>query len=305
MRGAARFVDAQTLQVAGQPIRAGQYLIATGADPAVPPIPGLEAAGYLTSTSALSLTTRPASLLVIGAGYIALELGQYFQRLGTQVTIVQRGPRLLPTYEPEIGQLLAEQLAAQSITVLTGAHIERVEANPTGRRVHLTVRGQPQVQEAAQLLVATGRQPNTAALNLAAVGVAVDGRGAIRVDDHMRTTNPQVWAAGDVTLGPQFVYVAAYEGKLAAQNALMDAGRRVDFTALPQVIFTHPQVAVVGLTEAAARAQGRSVRTAVLPLAAVPRAQVNHDTRGLIKLVADAASGQILGVSCWPRTRAR
>ncbi len=301
--GEARFVDKKTIRVGERRIAASAYLIATGADPAVPPIPGLEEAGYLTSTDALSLTELPESLFVIGAGYIALELGQLFSRLGTRVTLVQRGSRLLDEYEPEISDLMQEVLTNQGIEVITGArveHVERVEgirAKGSGKRnVYLTIGGKSRVHEADQVLVATGRRPNTEALNLEAAGIMIDERGAIVVNEQLRTTNQRVWAAGDVTLSPQFVYVAAYQGKLAAENALRNAGRTVDFTGLPGVIFTEPQVAAVGLTEQEARAQGRLVKSTVLSLNTVPRAQVNHDTIGLVKLVAEEGSNRILGV---------
>lgn len=300
IQGEAHFVDEQTLAVGDRHIKASTYLIATGADPAIPPIPGLPEAGYLTSTEALALTELPETLFVIGAGYIALELGQLFSRLGTRVALVQRGPRLLEEYEPEIGELMQDVLTHQGIEVIAGAQVERVERADKERngkrKVHLTVKGKNQVHEVDQVLVATGRRPNTEALNLRVAGIEIDERGAVVVDEQLRTTNPRVWAAGDVTLAPQFVYVASYEGKLAAENALKGADRAVDFTALPAVIFTSPQVAVVGLTEQEARAQGHSVKSSVLPLDIVPRAQVNHDTVGLVKMVAEEGSNRILGV---------
>ncbi len=296
VRGEASFLDSETLQVAGRKIRANAFIIATGAAPRVPPITGLEQGGYLTSTTALALTEVPNSLFVIGAGYIALELGQIFSRLGTEVTPVQRGTHFLNGYEPETDELMRAVLAEQGIDVITEAQIEQVEGGERGRRVHLTVRGKPQIREASHVLVAAGRTPNTAALNLHAAGVRTDGRRAVIVDGHLSTSNPKVWAVGDVTLSPQFVYVAAYEGRLAAENALLGSGRTVDFTALPAVIFTDPQIAVVGLTEAEAVEQGLAVKSTVLPLEAVPRAQVNHDTAGLIKLVIEAGSERLLGV---------
>lgn len=299
IRGQARFVDKETIEVGDRRIRANAYIIATGADPAVPPIPGLEDSGYLTSTSALALTELPSALFVIGAGYIALELGQLFHRLGSKVTIVQRGSQLLDEYEPEIGEVMREVLEEQGIQVITGARAERVEKVERAdqrRRVQLTIGGKRQVYEASHILVATGRTPNVADLNLEDAGVEIDERGAIVVDEQLRTSNPHVWAAGDVTLGPQFVYVASYEGKLAAENALRGAGHTLDFTALPGVIFTNPQVAVVGLTEREAHEQGRAVKITVLSLDVVPRAQVNHDARGLVKLVAEEGSNRILGV---------
>jgi mercuric reductase len=298
IRGEARFLDEQTIEVGGRRIKAGAYVIATGADPEVPSIPGLQEAGYLTSTSALALTEIPSSLFVIGAGYIALELGQFFNRLGSKVTIMQRGEQLLGEYEPEIGELLRQVLTEQGIKVITRANVERVEGTQgsKGKKVHLTIDAKTELCEADQILVATGRTPNTAELNLGAAGVEVDERGAIRIDERLRTTNPRVWSAGDVTLGPQFVYAASYEGKLAAENALNNADHAVDFTALPAVIFTYPQVAVVGLTERQAREGGYTVKSRVLPLDVVPRARVNHDTVGLVKLVAEEMSNRILGV---------
>lgn len=312
VKGEARFIDERTLSVAGaqgkeRRITARAFVVATGADPAIPPIPGLAEAGCLTSTSALALKELPESLFVIGAGYIGLELGQLFSRLGTRVILAQRGTRLLDEYEPEIGELMHKVLEDGGVEVITGARIEKVErverpekpgkqGNKAGCKVYLTIDGEPQVREVSHVLVATGRHPNTEALNLGAAGIKVDERGAIVVDTQLRTTNPQVWAAGDVTLGPQFVYVAAYESKLAAENALRDAGRTVDFTALPGITFTSPQIAVVGLTEDEARSKGLKVKTTVLPLDVVPRAQVNHDTTGLVKLVAEEGSNRILGV---------
>lgn len=296
VQGEARFLDAHTFSVGTRNFKANASILATGADPAVPEIPGLMEAGYLTSTSALALAELPESLFIIGAGYIALELGQLFSRLGTKVTLVQRSSRLLPDYETEVGMLMHDQLTADGIELLLGGQIESVERHEGSRRICLTINGGRVIREASHILVATGRKPNTAALRLEAAGVRLDGRGAIEVNSQLQTTNPHIWAAGDVTLHPQFVYVAAYEGTLAAENALLITQKAIDFTALPSVIFTNPQVAVVGLTETEAQLQGRKVESRVLPLDAVPRAQVNHNTTGLVKIVAEPGSGRILGV---------
>ncbi len=295
IRGEASFEDPETLLVDGRAIRAGAYLVATGARPAVPPVPGLEEAGYLDSTTAMELDRLPESLLVIGAGSIALEHGQIFRHLGSRVTLMQRGPRLLGNFEPEVSEAMSEALARKGIEALTGVRVERAERTPTGRRLYVSVDGRERVLEGEQILVATGRQPNVESLGLDRAGVEIDERGAVRVDDRLRTSNPRVWAAGDVTLSPQYVYVAAYEGALVADNALSGTDRPVDLSALPQIIFTDPQVATVGLTEAEARVAGREVDTSVLPLSSVPRALVNLDTVGVFKLVADAATGKLLG----------
>ena len=294
LRGTASFRDAATLEVDGQPLTARAYLLATGARPAVPAIPGLAEAAYLTSTTALSLGRVPASLAVIGSGYIALELGQLFARLGSRVTMMQRHPHLLKEYEPEIGTAVEGFLADEGIDVLAGVRYLGVETDGKTRRVRVTHQGKERVVEAEELLVATGRQPNTEELALARAGITPGSRGEIPVDEHLATANPRVFAAGDVTFGPQFVYVAAYQGGLAAQNAL-GADRRVDLATVPSVIFTDPSVATVGLTEAQARAAGHQVKVSILPLDAVPRALVNRDTRGLVKLVADAEDDRLLG----------
>jgi len=295
-RGNARFRDERTLEVDGQPLVADRYLIATGASPFIPPLPGLAEAGYLTSTTAFALAALPASMAVIGGNAIGLEIGQLFAHLGTKVTILEVLDRIAPFEEPEISAALREALVAEGITIVTEARITKVERAGAARRLTYSVGSVEQTLDVEQVLVATGRRPNTADLALDQAGIATDARGAIVVDAHLRTTNPRVWAAGDVTPSPQYVYVAAYQGKLAAENALTGRAIATDLRALPGVTFTSPQIASVGLTEAKAREQGYAVETTVLPLTAVPRALVNRDTRGLFKLVAEAESKRLLGV---------
>jgi len=293
--GRARLAGPRSVTVDGTTYRPGKILIATGSVPWAPPIPGLAEAGFLDSTEALSRASLPQSLVVIGAGAIGLELGQLFGRFGVRVMILESGPHVAGGEEPEIGQALTRYLADEKIRVCTGVRIERVERDRSGYTVHAVIDGQPEECRAEQLIVATGRRANTANLGLAEAGVDVGSRGEIRVDTNLRTSNPDVYAAGDCIGDPMYVYVAAYGGNLAAENALTDAGRVYDLTALPHVIFTNPQVASVGLSERAAKAAGRSVRTAVLSLKDVPRALAARDTRGLFKLVAEADTGRLLG----------
>ena len=295
--GRARFVDAETIEVDGRQIRAAVFLVATGASPGVPPIPGLAESGYLTSTTALALTAVPRRLGVIGTGFVGLELGQLFVHLGSEVTFFSRSGRLARDEEPEVSAVLAEVLVSQGATIHGPARITGVERDGDVRRIRAIVDGIEVLTEVDEILVATGRVPNTAGLNLEGAGIAVNETGAVVVDAGLGTTNPRVWAAGDVTPSPEFVYVAAYEGALAADNALGDAGRTVDYTGLPSVTFTTPQIASAGLTQAEAEAAGYDVKTAILPLSAVPRALVNHDTHGLVKLVADTATDRLLGAS--------
>ncbi|MBI4259435.1 MAG: mercury(II) reductase [Actinobacteria bacterium] len=295
--GHASFTSPDTVSVDGRTVTANAYLVAAGASPAAPPIEGLDRAGYLTSTTALELTELPGSMAVIGANAIGLELGQLFLHLGTDVVFFDVLDRVAPFEEPEVSEALAGILRDQGAEIHAPARILRVTGGRDGRVVHAEVDGVEREFPVEQILVATGRRPNTAGLGLETAGVDVDPRGAVVVDDHLRTTNPRVFAAGDCTSAPQFVYVAAYQGSLAADNAISGASGTVDLRGLPRVTFTSPPVASAGLTEGQARALGRQVKTSILPLSAVPRAIVNRETRGLVKMVADATTDEILGVS--------
>jgi mercuric reductase len=303
LSGTARFTgspDRPALEVTAvggesRRIEAAHYIVATGSAPWAPPVEGLEEVGYLTSTTAMDLDALPASLLVLGAGYVGLEQAQLFAQLGSEVTVVARS-RLTSGEEPEISAALADIFAGEGITVHAHTRLTAVRRNAGG--IVATARtgdGQELQLRAAELLVATGRRPVTAGLNLDAVGVATGERGEVVVDEHLRTANPRIWAAGDVTGHPQFVYVASAHGALIVDNAFAAAGRAVDYHHLPRVTFTSPAIASAGLTDAQAIAQGYTCDCRVLPLEYVPRALVNRDIRGLIQLVAVAATGRLLG----------
>jgi mercuric reductase len=295
--GLARFADPDTLQVDGRPLPARAYLIATGAEPARPDLPGLHQIDWLSSTTAMELTELPESLIVIGGGYVGLEQAQLFAHLGTRVTLIGR---IAPTAEPELAAVLRAVFADDAITVIE-EHAVDVEPDAPGAGqggTVVTTRSGQRIS-AQRVLVATGRTPRTAALDLDAAAVKTDERGFVIVDAHQRTSNPRVYAAGDVTGGPQYVYVAAATGRVAALNATSDAGAHaatVDYAGLPAMIFTRPQLASAGLSEAQALAAGHRTQTRVLDLSAVPRALANRDTRGAVKLVADADTGRVLGV---------
>ncbi len=278
----------------GTSIKAPKVIIATGARPAVPPIRSIETAGYLTSTTALDLKTLPKSLLVLGGGFIGAELGQLFARAGVKVTIVCR-TRLLPNAEPEIAEALSRYFGQEGIALNCGVAYEFCKKTEKG--VELCVRrdGRQEVLEAEQILIATGRSPNVEQLGLAEAGVRQGRGGAVEIDERMRTSRAGTYAAGDVTGRDQFVYMAAYSAKLAAKNALNGDSLLYDNRAMPEVVFTDPQVASAGLTEAQAKSAGHPVTTSVLSLDNVPRALAARDTRGLIKLVADAKTRKLLG----------
>jgi mercury(II) reductase len=291
--GPARLLDGG-VEVDGARIAAGKIIIATGARPAVPAIPGIETVPYLTSTTALDLEELPRSLLVIGGGYIGAELAQMFARAGVRVTLVCRS-RLLPEAEPEIGAALAGYFGDEGITVVSGIAYRAIRKTDGGVSLTVTRDGEDISIDADHVLITTGRTPNIEGLGLAEHGITVSAKGGIVVDDRMRTTRADVYAAGDVTGRDQFVYMAAYGAKLAAKNALNGDSLHYDNRAMPAIVFTDPQVASVGLTEAAARTAGHVVRVSTIGLDQVPRALAARDTRGLIKLVADAGSGRLLG----------
>jgi mercuric reductase len=295
IRGEAHFVGMNTIQVGERQITASKFLIATGASPFIPDIPGLRDSHYLTSTSLLELTAVPAHLVILGSGYIALELGQMMHNLGANVTMIQRSSRILKSYEPEVSEAVTSALREQGMEMIQGATYERVTEENGLKNVRVIINGEARVITGDALLVAVGRSPNTDSLRLENAKVNVGSRGELLVDEYLTTSNPDIFAAGDVTLGQQFVYVAAYEGATVGVNAFGEERRKVDLSVVPGVTFTNPGIATVGLTEADAKQQGYDVITSVLPLEVVPRALVNRETTGVFKLVADASSRKIIG----------
>jgi len=294
LHGSARFNDSHSLTVrlndGGEQVLAfDRCLIATGASAAIPPVPGSKETPFWTSTEALVCDAIPKRLTVIGSSVVALELAQAFARLGSQVTMLARHT-LFYRDDPAIGEALTAAFRGEGITVLE--HTQASQVRYANGEFVLTT--PDAALHADQLLVATGRSHNTAALNLPAAGVATSAQGAIQIDAAMRTSAATIFAAGDCTDQPQFVYVAAAAGTRAAIN-MSGGAAQLDLTAMPAVVFTEPQVATVGLTEAQAKAAGLQVESRTLRLDNVPRALVNFETQGFIKLVAEAGSGRLLG----------
>ena len=295
IHGTARFTGPDEIEVDGRPMRADRYVVATGAKPWVPPIEGLAGLDYLTSTSALVLEQVPSHLVVIGANAIGLELGQLFLHLGSEVTFLEAFARIAPFEEPEISAALATHLESLGARILTGATITKAGREGPRSWLEVELQGETIRLGTESVLVATGRRARTEGLNLAQAGVEVDERGRVEADDTLATSNPRVYAAGDVTNLPQYVYVAAQSGRIAAENALLRRDRRLDLSAVPRVTFTTPPIASVGLTEAQATATGRQPAISILRLDLVPRALVERGTTGLVKLVADTDTGRLLG----------
>ena len=309
--GRATLVDPHTAEVtapdgAVRRLTGEQVLIATGSHPTVPDLPGLTETPYLTSDlltsqEAMELTELPDSLVIIGGGYIALELGQLFARLGTAVTLLERSGRILTDEEPEVSNSLTQLLRAEGVQALTRAMVVAVRGDERRVTVTADVRGQRQEFSAAKLLVATGRMPNTRGIGLEQAGVRLDKDGAVIVDNELRTSVPHIWAAGDVigaqTDSQMATPVGARDGGIAASNALTGAQQRVNHRVIPRAIFTDPQVGVVGLTDREANAAGIACTCNSIPLSVVPRAGAMRDTRGVVKMVLEADTRRVVGVS--------
>ncbi len=295
IRGEAKLLGGRKVAVNGKTYTPGKILVATGSHPWAPAIPGLEEAGYVDSTEALSLKALPESLIVIGGGAIGLEFAQLFTRFGVKVMILEAGPQVAMAEEPEIGNALVRYLEGEKVRVCANVKIKRVD-HPGGEyRVLAEINGAEEVCRAKQLMVATGRRPMTSGFGLEEAGVKLGKKGEILVSKHLQTDNPDIYAAGDCIGDPMYVYVAAYAGGIAAENALNGAGKVFDLFALPRVTFTDPQIASVGVTEAQAKEKGFNIETSVLDLNNVPRPLASRDTRGLIKLVAEQDTGRLLG----------
>lgn len=298
-RGRAELLGGGRVRVGDRELRAGRIVVSTGTRPSAPPIAGLDAVGALDSTSAMELERLPGSMIVLGAGSIGLELGQAFSRFGVRVIVVEALDRILPNESPEVSALLEQVLIAEGMEIHTGMRALRAERTAAGVVLHVQEGSVSGTLIAETLLIATGRRPNTEGLGLEREGVRLDARGFIVVDEYMRSSSAQVFAAGDVTGGPGYVYVAALQGGIAAQAALADRAPEgaiaIDLGVVPRVTFTDPQVAAVGLTEGEARAAGLSPRVTTLPLRHLPRAIVSHRTEGAVMLVAEEGTERLLG----------
>lgn len=298
--GEASFVDAHTLRIVGaggvQSVTAERIFINTGALPFVPPIPGAESAHVYTSETMMELDDLPEKLVIIGGGYIGLEFASYYANFGSAVTVLQDGDTFIPREDPEISARVRQQMESRGIRILTGAKPLRIEDGANGANVIVQTADGEKHHAANAVLIATGRRPNIAGLNLDAAGVAVTPRGAVAVDEHLRTNVPHIWAMGDVTGGLQFTYISLddfriVKDQLAGSSTRTTANRG----AVPYSVFLDPPLSRVGMTEEEAQRAGFDVRVARLEVAAIPKAQVYKKPAGLLKAVVDAKTGIVLG----------
>jgi pyruvate/2-oxoglutarate dehydrogenase complex dihydrolipoamide dehydrogenase (E3) component len=304
--GRATFVDAKTVEVtAGDDrltITADTIVINTGAEPAVPDIPGLRASRYaVTSTEMISTADLPRRLVILGGGYVGIEFAGMYSQFGSQVTVLEAFPRIMSGEDDDIVEAASDILREQGVVLTTGARVTEVSDGPDSAVVSYEKDGQVATVEADVILVALGRVPATRGLNLAAAGVRTSSRGAVEVDEHLRTSQRHIFAVGDVNGGPQFTYISLDDNRIVVDQ-LTGSGTRstADRVAVPYTVFMTPPLARVGLTERQARDSGRTVKVASKPIAqiaAMPRARIVGNTRGLMKFVVDAESDEVLGAA--------
>jgi len=296
-KGSASFLSKGKVKAGDTVLKGRKFLIATGASPQTVPFKGIEGVEFLNSTTALDLRELPESMIILGGRFVAVEMAQIFSRFGTRVTILQRSQRIIPEEEEEISMALRRYLEEEGIKVYTGVKVLELHQGSGWKAVKTEIDGKFREFRGEKILMATGIAPNTKKLNLEAVGVDVDGKGFVKTDEGMATTNPDIFAAGDVAGGIELVTVAAHEGAIAAHNAIEGCcARRINYDYIPHAIFTHPNVASVGLTERRAVEKGLKVRSRALEMRHVPKARAIRYTRGLIKIVAEEGTEKVLGM---------
>jgi len=297
VKGTARFIDPHTVECDERSYRSERILIAVGGNPRIPDLPGLEKCSYYTSRSALLLKKIPSSLVIIGGGVIAVELGQMFHRLGCRVTILEHGPRLLQNVEPELSASLEIILAKERISVVTNVNICSLERVGELNEVYADVSEKHHKFTCEKLLLAIGTVPATTGIGLEKTAVKLDDKGFVVTDGNMRATTDGIWAAGDVVGNRMIATVGAREGIVAVDDMFnKGCGCVMDYLAAPMAIFTDPEVAMVGHSEESARQNGFDCIVNCMPVSAIPKSHVTGATEGVIKMIADRVSGRILGI---------
>lgn len=297
INGKAAFTSSNEVEVNNEKISADKFIIATGSTANVPPIEDIKEIGYITHIEALKLEKQPKELIVAGAGPLGLEFAQMFSRFGTKVTILQRGPSIFPHSERELTDKLAEILTKEGITIKTNVEVKSARKDEARKVLFYEIDGKKEEISADEILLAVGKTPNTQGLGLEKAGIGVDEKQAITVSKTFQTSQPHIFAVGDVTNLPlRFETTAGREGTLAAENALSGATNNIDYNTVPYTIFTDPQLAGVGFTEEVQMKEKGVCVCRTVSFADVPKAIIMHRTEGLIKMGIDPKTKQILGV---------
>lgn len=296
LKGKANFIDKDTIQLNEKQYKASKYIIATGSRASIPKIEGLESVKCLSNIEIMELDKLPEKLVIIGGGWIAVEFAQMFSRFGSKVTILQRSRRIVKNEEPEISEALEKALRNEGINIVTDLLFKKVYEENNRKYVTILKDGNEHIFEGDQLLVATGRIPNSDNMDLEKAGVKVDEKGFITVNDYLQTTNSNIYAAGDVIGNYMLVTVGAHEGSIVAENAIHNNIRKPNYKAVPHAIFTSPQVASVGLKENEAIKLGLNADSRILDMSLVPKAVAIRNSQGFVKMIIDKESKKILGV---------
>jgi pyruvate/2-oxoglutarate dehydrogenase complex dihydrolipoamide dehydrogenase (E3) component len=293
--GQARFTGPDTVEVDGKTLRFKKAAICTGARPVHPDIAGLAEAGFLTNETVFSLTELPARLAVLGGGPIGCELAQTFQRLGSQVYLIHKYDHIMNKEDQDAAAVIQQTFLKEGISLILKAKPVRVEKTAAGKVIHYDSNGRAGEIEVDEILVGAGRAPNVEGLNLEAAGVIYDKRAGVKVNDRLQTTNPNIYAAGDICLPYKFTHMADAAARIVIRNALFFGRRKLSALTIPWCTYTDPEVARVGLGEAEARQQGIAIKTFVKPLADVDRAVLDGETEGFVKLLVKEGTDKILG----------
>ena len=296
--GDARFAGGDRVEVDGATLCFARAVIATGARPSAPPIPGLEEAGYLTNETLFELTERPRRLGIVGAGPIGCEMAQAFRRLGSEVVVLDLAPQVLPREDADAAEIVRDRLEEEGVELVLGCQLEKIEKREGAKGIVVACRdGEPRTLAVDEILVAAGRRPNTEGLNLETVGVEVDPRRGVVVDDRLRTANPRIFAAGDVCMDWKFTHAADAAAKIVVENALFFPRKKLSDLVMPWCTYTDPEVAHVGLSEREAGEHGTAIDTWKVPLTEVNRAVTDGEDEGFVKIHTRRGSDEILGAT--------
>ena len=295
-KGAASFADEHGVRVGTEVLGGDRIMIATGTRPTLPKIEGLEEAEPITNVEAVSLRKLPASVIIVGGGPVGCEFAQLFSTFGVKVTVLEVAKTILSHEEPELSQIVQQALEKNGVSVLTEVEVKRLAKDGQQKKAQVRVRGQGRELSAEEILVAAGREAQTDALNLEAAGVEA-GKDGVKINEYLQTSRPHIYAGGDVSGPMLYTHFAHYQGALAGRNIFADEPRRADYRVVPRVTFTDPEIASVGMTEGQARREGRQVIGAKSEIGALGKALVESEDQGMVKIVADARTGEILGTS--------
>lgn len=294
-RGEARFVSEHEVQVGDQTLRGETIYIHTGATARVPPIPGIENVDYLDNKGILSLTELPAHLVVIGGSYVGLEFSQIFRRFGSRVTVLERGPRIMSREDEDVAEEATKILTKEGVEIMCNVQVQSLSPDG-GVTVKATVSDEKRSISGSHLLLATGRKPETEALNLSAAGVDVDTRGFITVNEYLQTSVPHIYAVGDVNGGSAFTHTSVHDGQIIVKNLSGETWRQSDRIPIYSM-FIDPPLGRVGMSEAQAMRSGRRVLKGTMPMSSIARAREKYETAGMVKVLVDADSGTLLGAT--------